>query len=149
MAKLRVLRLYGWLQPDDAAAPAASQHWGALCRALPRLETLALHFGSVPLVNAVLPKLFPSERPDVAQAQAHPRPSLPTLSLRIRIGGRIENPSCAAVKRILSDCPQLRLELQLVSLPLSDAPESWRSWMERVWEQWYWSGLPRTTYTRG
>jgi hypothetical protein len=113
------------------------------------LETLALHFVSIPLISAVLPRLFSIEQPDVAPAQAHPQPSLPTLSLRIRIGGQIENPSYGAVKRILSDHPQLRLELQLESLPLSDTRESWRSWMERVWEQWYWSGLPRTTYTRG
>jgi hypothetical protein len=31
MSKLRVLRLYGWLQPDDAAAPTSSRHWAALC----------------------------------------------------------------------------------------------------------------------
>jgi len=142
MAQLRVLRLYGWLQSDDAVAPTAAQQWAALWPALPRLETLALHFGSVPLISAILPRLFPADRSAIAQVQV-------TLSLRTRIGGRIENPSCAAVKRILSHCPQLRLELQLVSLPLSDTRESWRSWMERVWEQWYWSALPRTTYTRG
>jgi hypothetical protein len=100
MAQLRVLRLYGWLQPDDAVASTASRHWAALWPSLPRLETLALHFGIVPLVNATLPRLFPIDRPVIAQAQL-------TLSLRIWIDSGVRTPSHDAAKRILSHCPRL------------------------------------------
>jgi hypothetical protein len=148
LEQLRVLRLCGWL---DLGNPVTTnqKHWGSLLPALPRLETLALHFDLSDTICDALPCLFP------AAAPAHP--SLRTLQLLVRAETK-NRFSRGVLEQVLSRCPQLHLALHLTSSPLQRAlrapPRSvfdgWHvHFLGWLWGTRQWGGLPRTTWTMG
>jgi hypothetical protein len=144
LTQLRVLRLYGVLQLVRAAS--ASRHWGSLLPALPRLETLALHFDSAYTIDEALPYLFPDAAPSHS--------SLRTLSLRV-CAELPDNPSHAVLMQLLSRCPHLHLALH--HAPMLDCRAKFfddRNWQWFHWclcqsAHYVWRGLPRTIWTMG
>jgi len=144
LTQLRVLRLYGVLQLVGIAS--ASRHWGLLLPALPRLDTLTLHFDSAYTIDEALPHLFPDAAPSHSL--------LRTLSLRMCAELR-ETPLRTALVQLLSRCPHLHLVLHHAPMLdhraqfLDDRNWQWVHWCWCQTTRYIWRGLPRTTWTTG